>query len=378
MSTSTSPFHAAPALQRVLIAVDGSTASAHALAYAKAFLPSNAAVHIISVAENPRTLVPLGSKTMAFLESARAELLGDASDTVSRAKAAMDRGDLVVDTEVIDLATRGGDVVDALADSAQAWQADLLIVGTRQHHGLLGWIEGTVSGPLGKLVGCPLLIVPDGFASVAEHLPRRMVFAVDGSAIAFHALRTGLKFSRPDTECRAIYVLDRPTSLGDFVPVETLEGALISEGNHVLKNGHDPARRPTRRARAVATDSNGSHRCGRASPDRARRARMACGPDRPGHPWAARRHGLARRQRGRTRCTHRENAGSSGECAACVMRFAVTHPLRRRGTAPPPGRNAGARSLPVRTTGAVSPAPAWRSCRRAAGPRPSAGAIGPS
>ncbi|WP_367190747.1 universal stress protein [Burkholderia sp. Ed8] len=235
MSTSTSPFHAAPALQRVLIAVDGSTASAHALAYAKAFLPSNAAVHIISVAENPRTLVPLGSKTMAFLESARAELLGDASDTVSRAKAAMDRGDLVVDTEVIDLATRGGDVVDALADSAQAWQADLLIVGTRQHHGLLGWIEGTVSGPLGKLVGCPLLIVPDGFASVAEHLPRRMVFAVDGSAIAFHALQTGLKFSRPDTECRAIYVLDRPTSLGDFVPVETLEGALISEGNHVLK-----------------------------------------------------------------------------------------------------------------------------------------------
>ncbi|MGU7812233.1 universal stress protein [Burkholderia sp. AW49-1] len=235
MSTSTSPFQAAPAPQRVMIAIDGSTASAHALGYAKAFLPSKVAVHIVSVADNPRTLVPRGSRSAAFLESARDELLRDASDALSRAQSAISRDDISIDTEVIDLSTHGGDVVHALADSAQAWQADLLIVGARQHHGLLGWIEGTVSGPLGKLVGCPLLIVPEGFASVAEHLPRRMLFAVDGSPIALHALRTGLKFSRPDTEYRAIYVLDRPTSLGDFVPVETLETALIGEGNHALQ-----------------------------------------------------------------------------------------------------------------------------------------------
>ncbi|MDW9250102.1 universal stress family protein [Burkholderia cepacia] len=167
-------------------------------------------MHIVSVAENPRTLVPLGSKTMAFLESARVELLRDASDALSRAKAALDRDDLVIDTEVVDLTTHGGDVVNALADSVQTWQAELLIVGARQHHGLLGWVEGTVSGPLGKLVGCPLLIVPEGFASVAEHVPRRMLFAVDGSEIALDALRTGLTFSRADTEFRAIYVVDPP------------------------------------------------------------------------------------------------------------------------------------------------------------------------
>ncbi|MBR8285426.1 universal stress protein [Burkholderia cenocepacia] len=235
MGTTTSLVQAAPAPLRVLIAVDGSSASAHAIAYAKALLPSNAAVHIISVAENPRTLVPLGSKTMAFLESARVELLRDASDAVSSAKAAMDRDDLIIDTEVIDLATRGGDVVNALADSAQTWQAELLIVGARQHHGLLGWVEGTVSGPLGKFIGCPLLIVPEGFASVAEHLPRRMLFAVDGSAIALDALRAGLTFSRAETEFRAIYVVDRPPMLGDFVLGGALEEALIGEGNHVLQ-----------------------------------------------------------------------------------------------------------------------------------------------
>ncbi|KVG57669.1 universal stress protein [Burkholderia territorii] len=235
MNTSASPVQAVSAPLRVLIAIDGSTASAHALAYAKAFLPSNAAVHIVSVADNPRTLVPRGSGSTAFLESARDELLRDASDALSRARSAIPRDDLSIDTEVVDLSTHGGDIAHALADCAQAWQAELLIVGARQHHGLLGWIEGTVSGPLGKLVGCPLLIVPEGFASVAEHLPRRMLFAVDGSPIALHALRTGLKFSRPETEFRAIYVLDRPTSLGDFVPVETLETALVSEGNHILQ-----------------------------------------------------------------------------------------------------------------------------------------------
>ncbi|MBR7960043.1 universal stress protein [Burkholderia vietnamiensis] len=235
MNTSASTVEAIPGPWRVLIAVDGSTASAYALAYAKAFLPANAAVHIVSVAENPRALVPLGSKALAFLESARDELLRDASDALLRAQSAIARDDLAIDTETVDLATRGGDVVHALADCARVWQADLVMVGARQHHGLPGWVEGTVSGPLGKLVGCPLLIVPDGFASVAEQLPRRMLFAVDGSPIAFNALQTALKFARPDTEFRTIHVLERPVSLGDFVPVETLETALIGEGNRALQ-----------------------------------------------------------------------------------------------------------------------------------------------
>ncbi|RQR86720.1 MULTISPECIES: universal stress protein [unclassified Burkholderia] len=235
MSASTSTFQAAPALQRVLIAIDGSTASDQALAYARAFVPPNASVRIVSVADSPRTLVPRGSRSAAFLESARDELLRDASDVLSRARSAMARDDIAVDTEVVDLSTHGGDIAHALADSAQAWQAELVIVGARQHHGLRAWIEGTVSGPLGTLVGCPLLIVPEGFGSVAERLPRRMLFAVDGSSIALHALRTGLKFSWPDTEFRAIYVLDRATQLGDFVPVETLEKALLGEGNHALQ-----------------------------------------------------------------------------------------------------------------------------------------------
>lgn len=272
MNIGTSPVQAVRAPQRVLIAVDGSTASAHALAYAKALLPSNAAVHVVSVAENPRTLVPLGSKTMAFLESARVELLRNASDALSRAKAALDRDDLVIDTEVVDLAAHGGDVVNALADSVQTWHAELLIVGARQHHGLLGWVEGTVSGPLGKLVGCPLLIVPEGFASVAEHGPRRMLFAVDGSEIALDALRTGLTFSRADTEFRAIYVVDPPNA-GRLRPWRGTGRSIDRRRKSCTPGCHGHTRRHGQTC-AVVTHSRRSNRRGRFPSDRARRTRM--------------------------------------------------------------------------------------------------------
>ncbi|MPV65184.1 universal stress protein [Burkholderia sp. BE17] len=235
MGTSTSTFQAGAPLQRVLIAIDGSVASDRAVAFARHIVPSNASVHIVSIAENPRTLVPLGSQATSFLEAARNELLKDASDSVSRAKIEMQRDDIDIDTEVIDLSKHGGDIVRALVESTEVRQADLLIVGAHQHHGLRRWIEGTVSGPLARLVRCPLLIVPESFVSTAEHLPQRILFAVDGSPLALHALRAGLQFSRPDTELRAIYVQDRAVSLGDFVPVETIEGALINEGNQALQ-----------------------------------------------------------------------------------------------------------------------------------------------
>ncbi|HDR9184315.1 TPA: universal stress protein [Burkholderia vietnamiensis] len=235
MSASNSPLHTHHAPQRVLIAIDGSAASDHALAYARNLIAPNASVHVVSVAENPRTLVPRGSKSAAFFEAARDELLHDAADALSRATGALRRDDIAIDSEVIDLSVHGADIAHALAETAQAWRADLLIVGARQHHGLLRWIEGTVSGPLGHLAGCPLLIVPEGFQPAAEHVPARMLFAVDGSAIALNALRAGLKFARSDTEFRVIHVVDRPVSLGDFVPVETLEQASIDEGRRVLQ-----------------------------------------------------------------------------------------------------------------------------------------------
>ncbi|RQR55588.1 universal stress protein [Burkholderia sp. Bp9125] len=219
---------------RVLIAIDGSTSSEQALKYARNLIPPGGQVRIVSVANNPRTLVPTGAATAAYLDSARAELLQDATDALDRARDEFARSDVGVETEVIDLSRRNGDVVHALLDTAQAWQAELLVIGARQHHGLLRWLEGTVSEPLARLSGCPILIVPEGAGPVVERAPRRIMFATDGSPPALQALRVGARYAAADTELRAIYVVDRAVRLTDFVPIDVLENAFVDEGKRAL------------------------------------------------------------------------------------------------------------------------------------------------
>lgn len=231
-STSDSPTPALP--RKVLVAVDPSAASRHAIAYARNIVAPGGVVRLVSVAENPRTLVPTGSLVGNALNSARAELLCDATDVLAVASEAFAQRDVRVETEAIDLSRHGGDVVHALIDAAHTWQAELLVVGARQHHGLLRWIEGTVSGPLAKLSRCPILIVPATYTVKADRLPERILFAIDGSGQAMEALHYGVRFATHDTHLRAIYVVDRAVRLSDVVPIDALEDAFVDEGTHAL------------------------------------------------------------------------------------------------------------------------------------------------
>ncbi|KWK70182.1 universal stress protein [Burkholderia ubonensis] len=219
---------------RVIVAIDGSASSGQALTYARNIVPPGGQVCIVTVADNPRTLVPTGAATAAYLDAARAELLGDAVAVLGKARDAFARGDVHVETEVIDLSRRGGDIVQALLDVARTWQAELVVVGARQHHGLLRWLEGAVSAPLAKQTACPILIVPDGCGSVVEHAPRRILFATDGSPPALRAMRFGIRYASADTALRAVYVVDRAVRLTDFVPIDVLENAFVEEGERAL------------------------------------------------------------------------------------------------------------------------------------------------
>ncbi|KWK31537.1 universal stress protein UspA [Burkholderia stagnalis] len=219
---------------KTLIAIDGSASSQQALKYARHIVPPGGQVRIVSVADNPRTLVPIGATTAAYLDSARAELLQDATDALSRARDTFARSDVLVDTEVIDLSKRNGDVVQALLDTARTWQAELLVIGARQRHGLLRWLEGTVAEPLAKLAGCPILIVPEGARAPGEQAPHRILFATDGSPPARRAVQFGIRYAKANTELRAIYVIDRAVRLTDFVPIDVLENAFIEEGKQAL------------------------------------------------------------------------------------------------------------------------------------------------
>lgn len=264
MNTSTSPSPMPTLPGKVLIAVDSSAASRHAVAYARNIVAQGGTVRLVSVAENPRTLVPTGSFVGEALSSARAELLRDAADALAVAGEAFAQCNIRVETDAIDLSVHGGDVVHALIEAADTWQAELLVVGTRQHHGLLRWIEGTISEPLAKLSRCPLLIVPATHTVKAERAPERILFAVDGSRQAMAALHYGVRFATRDAHVRAIYVVDRAVRLGDFVPIDALEAGFVDEGTHALAQAEPilagaSGRSSTRLVTTARTDDDVAH-----------------------------------------------------------------------------------------------------------------------
>ncbi|MGJ0525730.1 universal stress protein [Burkholderia gladioli] len=233
-SSSTSRLRARPA--RLLIAVDLSVASRQVVDFASRLAPAGASIRLVSVAENPRTLIPIGSLPRAVLDSVRAELRNDATAAVSRAREALTRSDLRLETEIIDLTRHGGDLVHALLHSAETWRAELVLVGARHHHGWLSrWVEGTVSEPLARSSHCPIMIVPARGRDL-HRPPRRILFAIDGSSQSMGALAFGLTLAVPDADLRGIYVVDRAVRFVDVVPITALEDAFIEEGEKALSS----------------------------------------------------------------------------------------------------------------------------------------------
>ncbi|MCC8402375.1 universal stress protein [Paraburkholderia sp. MMS20-SJTN17] len=235
VTTSASANSTAPSgIKRILIAVDSSSVAARAAAYIRYMTVPGVEVRIVSVAENPRVLVPLGSRTDAELQTARAELLRDASTAVERVKEIFVQVNVNVDVRVLELSRTGGDTANALIDAASEWQADLLVVGARQHHGLLRWVEGKVSEFVTTRAACSILVVPANYEAEIHAFPRRILFALDGSRFSLDALRFGLLFAAPESSLRAVYVIDRAVRLTDFVPIHVLEDSFKEEGENTL------------------------------------------------------------------------------------------------------------------------------------------------
>ena len=220
--------------RKVLIAVDASMASQQALACARTVLPHGAEVWLVSVAENPVALFPAGRHAGRTLELARDELLRDAAEALEQARDSLAPCGVRIETRVIDLSKRGGDVVDALVDEAGTLGVDLLVVGARQHRGLRRWVEGTVSEPLGRRLRCPMLVVPEQYSAADGRLPARILFAVDGSPPSMSALACGIRFATPGTDLRAVYAIDRAAPVSDYLTLDALDDALAERGKQAL------------------------------------------------------------------------------------------------------------------------------------------------
>ncbi|MFM0058424.1 universal stress protein [Paraburkholderia phytofirmans] len=214
---------------RLLLCVDSSIASIHAATYACQLGVTGIQVRAVSVLENPRAILSAHSATGLNIAAFSDELRESANVALSNVRRVFEDHGLTVEADIIDLARYGGDVSHALASEAQKWNADLLVLGARQHHGLLRWVEGAVSGPVSKLVKCPVLVVPESYEPQLQHGPTKILFAIDGSPASHQALLTGMTLAAKGAHLRALFVLDRTIRFTDMVPVDVREEALADQ-----------------------------------------------------------------------------------------------------------------------------------------------------
>jgi nucleotide-binding universal stress UspA family protein len=220
----------------VELAVDSSQGSARLAAYVCGLLRPDMHVSVVSVAENPRVLTPQLHFVDAALDAGREELRRDARNALERAAGTVSASGAQVDARLIDLSREGGIVADALIADAHAHHVQLLALGARQRHGILRWLDASVSHPVTRDAHCSMLIVPEGFERHEAGPLRRIMFALDGSPASLHALHCALQFAAPQTELLATYVVDRAVRLFDVAPLALLEGAYVAEGERAL--GH--------------------------------------------------------------------------------------------------------------------------------------------
>ncbi|CAN0626239.1 UspA domain-containing protein [Burkholderia multivorans] len=223
-----------PSVNRIELAVDTTPASLRAAQYVRTLLRPGMQLRVASVVENPRVLLPDLPKVDSLLAAARDELAREAQAALDRVTPSFADSGAQLETAIVDTSVTGGTTADALIADATAWQADLLAIGARQHHGLLRLIEGTVSESVMKRTRSALLIVPAGYERPIESPPQRMMFAVDGSEPSLHAVRVGMQLASPSTLLYAAYVVDRAVRLTDLVPVRSLEDAYRAEGQAAL------------------------------------------------------------------------------------------------------------------------------------------------
>jgi nucleotide-binding universal stress UspA family protein len=167
------------------------------------------------------------------LSAAHAQLRRGVEASVSRAQVCLKNAGIDADAQMADLFEDGGDAAHALTRAAQAWGADLVVLGARQHLSVLRWTE-RASREAPGLARCSMLVLPQRRAYDLTTRPRRLLCAMDGSLASLESLRAGIRIASPGAHVRVIYVLDRSARGSEAVSHGSLQDAFFEEGQAAL------------------------------------------------------------------------------------------------------------------------------------------------
>jgi nucleotide-binding universal stress UspA family protein len=144
---------------RILVAVDGSPHSAHALEHAAGLAKSLSAslrlVHVIDIG-----LLPYGPELSIDIDALLKARRAAGEKILAAARDSVQAPGIEVDTLLLDTATPVQHVAAALAETASNWPADLLVLGTHGRRGMERWLLGSVAEGVARRSTVPVLLVP--------------------------------------------------------------------------------------------------------------------------------------------------------------------------------------------------------------------------
>ena len=145
--------------QRILFATDGSPTSVHAMGEVAKLVGEGSQVKVITVLENPLTPFPAAYVYMTNTDQFLGRLVEEGHNVLLRAREQLGDIGIRAETQLLELPETDHDVPSAIRAQAEAWSADVIVVGTHGRKGVRRLLMGSVAEQLVRISRLPVLLV---------------------------------------------------------------------------------------------------------------------------------------------------------------------------------------------------------------------------
>lgn len=145
--------------QRILFATDGSTASERALQEVAKMAGPGSEVRLLTVLENPLQAFPATYGVIKDEDSLLLGLREEGEDLLRRAQEQLGSLGVTAEPRLVELPLSDHDIPAAIEAEAEAWQPDVIVLGTHGRRGLRRLLIGSVAEHFVRISRFPVLLV---------------------------------------------------------------------------------------------------------------------------------------------------------------------------------------------------------------------------
>ena len=145
--------------KRILVTVDGSTTSEHALRHAIGLAKGlSAALRVVHVVD--MGVLPLGQELAIDIDTISKARRAAGELVIKKARETCQAGGIEAEMQLLETGTPTQRIAAAIADEADAWPADLVVAGTHGRTGVQRLLLGSVAEGIARVSPVPVLLIP--------------------------------------------------------------------------------------------------------------------------------------------------------------------------------------------------------------------------